>query len=167
MLNSEELKKIMIKGLRVNYACSCSKKVLRMLEGQAIEDLEDLLQDLELMNLEKKSVDELYKYIDKFCNNRRREEKTEISLIIDDNDDDKLSEVDKVAYIKYFNNNNYVEEQTFDIDKLELTDRQKEILNIYATTNSIRKTAEILQVSASTVQVTIERIRNKLKVLSA
>lgn len=166
MLKSEELKKIMVKGLRVNYACSCSKKVLRMLEGQAKEDLEDLLQDLELMNLEEKTVNELYKYIDRFCNNRRREEKNEISLIIDD-DDDKLSEVDKVAYIKYFNNNNYVEEQTFDIDKLELTDRQKEILNIYATTNSIRKTAEILQVSASTVQVTIERIRTKLKVLSA
>ena len=166
MLNTEELKKLMLKGLRVNYACSCSKRVLRMLENQAREDVEDLLQDLEVMNLEKKSVEELYKYIDKFCNNRRREEKTEISLIIDD-DDDKLSEVDKVAYIKYFNNNNYVEEQTFDIDKLELTDRQKEILNIYATTNSIRKTAEILKVSASTVQVTIERIRNKLKVLSA
>ena len=166
MLKSEELKKIMIKGLRVNYACSCSKRVLRMLENQAREDVEDLLQDLELMNLEKKSVEELYKYIDRFCNNRRREEKTEISLIIDD-DDEKLSEVDKVAYIKYFNNNNYVEEQTFDISKLELTDRQKEILNIYATTNSIRKTAEILKVSASTIQVTIERIRNKLKVLSA
>lgn len=167
MLNSEELKKIMYKGLRVNYACSCSKRVLRMLENQAIEDLEDLLQDLELMNLEGATSDELFHYIDRFCNNRRREEKVEISLIIDDDDDENLSEVDKVAYIKYFNNNNYVEEQTFDVDKLELTDRQKEILNIYATTNSIRKTAEMLQVSASTVQVTIERIRKKLKVLSA
>ena len=166
MLKSEELKKIMMKGLRVNYACSCSKKVLRMLEGQAREDLEDLLQDLELMNLEGATSDELFHYIDRFCNNRRKEEKAEISLIIDD-DDDKISEIDKVAYLRYFNNNNYVEEQTFDIKKLKLTDRQKEILNIYATTNSIRKTAEILQVSASTVQVTIERIRNKLKVLSA
>ena len=166
MLKSEELKKIMMKGLRVNYACSCSKRVLMMLENQAIEDLEDLLQDLELMNLEGATSDELFHYIDRFCNNRRKEEKAEISLIIDD-DDDKISEIDKVAYLRYFNNNNYVEEQTFDIKKLKLTDRQTEILNIYATTNSIRKTADILKVKASTIQVTIERIRNKLKVLSA
>lgn len=167
MLNSEDLKKIMIKGLRVNYACSCSKKVLRMLEGQAREDLEDLLQDLELLNLEGASSEELFHHVDRFCNNRRKEEKSEISLIIDDDDENSVSEIDKVAYLRYFNNNNYVENQTFDIKKLELTDRQTEILNIYATTNSIRKTADILKVKASTIQVTIERIRNKLKILSA
>ena len=165
MLKSEELKKIMIKGLRVNYACSCSKKVLRMLEGQAKEDLEDLLQDLELMNLEEKTVDEMYSHIRHFVYNIQKEEKSEISLIIDD--DDEKSEIDKISYIKYINSSNYVEEQTVDINKLELTERQKEILNIYATTQSMSKTAEFLGISKARVQNTLSRTRSKLQKITA
>ena len=164
-MESLDLKKILIKGLKVNYACSCNRRVLSILENRNKEDLEDLLQDLELMNLEGKTAKEMYSYIDSWCYNNKKIDNSIIELVVDENNQN--DELDRIAYINYINNNNYVEEQIFDINKLELTDRQKEILNIYATTNSIRKTAEILQVSASTVQVTIERIRTKLKVLSA
>ena len=44
---------------------------------------------------------------------------------------------------------------------LDLTEKQKEILNIYSKIGTFGKTAEILGVAKSTVQVTIERIRKK------
>ena len=168
MYNSLELKKILIKGLKVNYAFSGNKRVERILENKNVEDLEDLLQDLELMNLEGKDASEMFKYIDAWCYGRKKEDTATIEIVVNgEEEEEENNALDKIAYINYISNNNYIEKQSFDIDDLDLTDKQKEILNIYATTNSMSKTAEFLGVSKSTVQTTIERLRRKLALKSA
>ena len=168
MYNSLELRKILVKGLKVNYAFSGNKRVERILENKNVEDLEDLLQDLELMNLEGKDASEMFKYIDAWCYGRKKEDTATIEIVVNgEEEEEENNALDKIAYINYINSNNYVEKQSFELDDLGLTDKQKEILNIYATTNSMQKTADFLGVSKSTVQTTIERLRKKLMIKSA
>ena len=168
MYNSLELRKILVKGLKVNYAFSGNKRVERILENKNVEDLEDLLQDLELMNLEGKDASEMFKYIDAWCYGRKKEDTSTVEIVVNgEEEEEENNALDKIAYINYINSNNYVEKQSFDLENLELTDKQKEILNIYATTNSMQKTADFLGVSKSTVQTTIERLRKKLMIKSA
>lgn len=167
MYNSVELKKILVKGLKVNYACSENKRIERILENKNVEDLEDLFQDLELLNLEGKDAKEMFKYIDHWAYGRKEEDMSIIELVVKEEEEEENNELDKISYINYINSNNYVEKQSFDLENLGLTDKQKEILNIYATTNSMSKTADFLGVSKSTVQTTIERIRKKLALKSA
>lgn len=166
MYNSLELRKILVKGLKVNYAFSGNKRVERILENKNVEDLEDLLQDLELMNLEGKDASEMFKYIDAWCYGRKKEDRATVEIVVNEEEEENNA-LDKIAYINYISSNNYVEKQSFNIDDLDLTDKQREILNIYATTNSMSKTAEFLGVSKSTVQTTIERLRRKLALKSA
>lgn len=168
MYNSLDLRKILVKGLKVNYAFSGNKRVERILENKNKEDLEDLLQDLELLNLEGKDASEMFKYIDAWCYGRKKEDTATVEIVVNgEEEEEENNAIDKIAYINYINSNNYVEKQSFDIDDLDLTDKQKEILNIYATTNSMSKTADFLGVSKSTVQTTIERLRKKLILKSA
>ena len=168
MYNSLELRKILVKGLKVNYAFSGNKRVERILENKNVEDLEDLLQDLEIMNLEGKDASEMFKYIDHWCYGRKKEDTATVEIVVNgEEEEEENNAIDKIAYINYINSNNYVEKQSFNIDDLDLTDKQREILNIYATTNSMSKTAEFLGVSKSTVQTTIERLRRKLALKSA
>lgn len=167
MYNSLELKKILIKGLKVNYAFSYNKRIERILENKDTDTLEDLLQDLELMNLEEKTSKEMYAYIDNYFYKTKKEDNATVEIIVNEEEEEENNALDKIAYINYISNNNYIEKQSFDIDDLDLTDKQKEILNIYATTNSMSKTAEFLGVSKSTVQTTIERLRRKLALKSA
>lgn len=167
MYNSLDLRKILVKGLKVNYAFSGNKRVERILENKNVEDLEDLLQDLELMNLEGKTATEMFKYIDAWCYGRKKEDTATVEIVVNEEEEEENNAIDKIAYINYISSNNYVEKQSFDIDDLDLTDKQREILNIYATTNSMSKTAEFLGVSKSTVQTTIERLRKKLILKSA
>ena len=164
-MESLELKKILIKGLKVNYSCSCNKRVLSILEHRNKEDLEDLLQDLELMNLEGKTAKEMYSYIDSWCYNNKKIDNSIIELVVDENNQN--DELDRISYINYINNNNYVEEQQININNLDLTEKQKEILNIYATTNSMQKTADFLGIAKGTVQNTIQRLRKKLELKTA
>lgn len=161
MYNSVELKKILIKGLKVNYSCSANKRIERILENKNVEDLEDLLQDLELMNLEGKDAKEMFKYIDHWCYGRKKEDMATIELVV--KEEEESNELDKISYINYINSNNYVEKQSFDFESLGLTDKQKEILNIYATTNSTRKTADFLGIHHSYVDKVLKTVRNKVE----
>ena len=166
MYNSLELRKILIKGLKVNYAFSGNKRVERILENKDKDTLEDLLQDLELMNLEEKTIKEMYAYIDNYFYKTKKEDTATVEIVVNEEEEENNA-LDKIAYINYISNNNYVEKKSFDVDDLDLTDKQKEILNIYATTSSMSKTADFLGVSKSTVQTTIERLRKKLALKSA
>lgn len=172
-MESLELRKILIKGLKVNYARSCNKRIERILENKDKDTLEDLLQDLELMNLEGKTSKEMYSYINHYFYEIKKEDKATVEIIVQDQDQDQDEDeeennaFDKIAYINYISSNNYVEKQSFSIDELNLTDKQKEILNIYATTNSMQKTADFLGVAKGTVQNTIQRLRKKLELKTA
>ena len=61
-------------------------------------------------------------------------------------------------------NDRIIKEETknkFSLNALNLTQKQKEILYIYSNSNSMQKTADLLGIAKSTVQKTIERIREK------
>lgn len=164
MYNSVELKKILIKGLKVNYSCSANKRIERILENKNIEDLEDLLQDLELLNLEGKTAQQMFKYIDAWAYGRKKEDMSTIELVVkEEEEEEENNELDKISYINYINSNNYVEKQSFDVESLGLTDKQREILNIYATTNSTRKTADFLGIHHSYVDKVLKTVRNKVE----
>ena len=70
---------------------------------------------------------------------------------------------DYISYMNYItkNENNY-KKHTLNIEEIGLTTRQKEILNIYATTQSICKVAELLGISKQAVDKTIKTIRKKV-----
>jgi DNA-directed RNA polymerase specialized sigma subunit len=74
--------------------------------------------------------------------------------------------VDFQSYVNYIKKEENILQKReivkkFSLDMLNLTEKQKEILNIYSKIRSMSQTAEILGVAKSTVQVTIERIRKK------
>lgn len=79
--------------------------------------------------------------------------------------DDKKEYIETVSYNQFLcNNNSYKLEKkaTFNIESLGLTERQNEILKMYANLNSINKVAEILGISKQAVSKTINIIRNKV-----
>ena len=84
---------------------------------------------------------------------------------IDSND--SIEELERQAYYMY-NNKIYEvtqkENNRINIDMLELTEKQKEVLLIYAKNTSYNKTAEILGIAKNTVATTIQRIRKKIEV---
>lgn len=95
--------------------------------------------------------------------NRRIEEVKEFSL--DNETEENKNEVEKISY-KLYNSNIYElkkDNSNLIIEKLGLTERQKEILLIYAKTKSYQRTADLLGVGKTTVLKTIQRIRQKVK----
>ena len=96
--------------------------------------------------------------------NYKRDKINNVEIVV--NEETNATNTDLQAYVNFVKEkSSYYEDikenKSFSIDILELTDRQKEILNIYSKTQSRQKTAEILGIAKSTVQVTIERIRAK------
>lgn len=74
-------------------------------------------------------------------------------------------------FIEVLSYNKYIVEDTsyklvkkakFNLDKLGLTNRQKEILQMYASLKSINKVAELLGISKQAVSKTINVIREKV-----
>lgn len=156
---------IVLKALKV-IETSGNRWATNIIEKRDMETFNDLVQTVCLKLIENNYIitKECYRTVNKYLNNYKLEKSKNIEIVIDENSNS--CNVDKQSYIKYIKeehnsieNNEYIKKIT--IDKLELTERQKEILNIYSSNNSMSKTAEILGIGKSTVQVTIERIRNK------
>lgn len=161
----EVAKGIVLKALKV-IETSGNRWATNIIEKRDVDTFEDLVQTVCLKLVENNLVvsKECYKTVNKYLNNYKLEKSKNIEIVIDENSNS--CNVDKQSYIQYLKeennsieNNEYIKKIT--LDKLELTERQKEILNIYSSNNSMSKTAEILGIGKSTVQVTIERIRNK------
>lgn len=79
--------------------------------------------------------------------------------------DEKKEYIESISYNKFLcNNNSYKLEKKakFNIENLGLTERQTEIIKMYANLKSINKVAEILGISKQAVSKTINIIRNKV-----
>lgn len=79
--------------------------------------------------------------------------------------DEKKEYIETVSYNNFLcENNSYTMEEkaTFNIESLGLTERQTEIIKMYANLKSINKVAEILGISKQAVSKTINIIRNKV-----
>ena len=166
----EEVSKgIVLKGLKV-IECSGNNWASRIIEKKDIETFEDLksIVILEIIENDYKITKSCYKKINNYMYNYKRDKINNLEIII--NEETNASNVDLQGFVNYEREKiSYYEEEkankSFSLEMLDLTDRQKEILNIYSKTQSRQKTAELLGVAKSTVQVTIERIRNKCLVL--
>ena len=165
----EVAKGIVIKGLKV-IECSGNNWASRIIEKKDIETFEDLksIVILEIIENDYKITKSCYKKINNYMYNYKRDKINNIEIVI--NEETNATNVDFQGFVNYEREKtsyyeDIKEKKTFDLELLELTDRQKEILNIYSKTQSRQKTAEILGIAKSTIQVTIERIRKKCLVL--
>lgn len=79
--------------------------------------------------------------------------------------DDKEKYIETVSYNQFLCNNNSYElekKAKFNLESLGLTERQTEIIKMYANLKSINKVAEILGISKQAISKTINIIRNKV-----
>ena len=82
-------------------------------------------------------------------------------------DDDKSSILNYISYLSYNSskiiiNNTKKENAKNIINALKLTEKQRELLNIYSKTQSFEKTAQFLGISKQAINITIKRIKEKL-----
>lgn len=121
----------------------------------------DIKEEFKILNTKK-----LYSLLNNVIyKNRKIEEVKELS--IDTEEEEEEQKIEKTMY-KLYNNKVYEvtkkENSKINIEMLELTERQKEILLMYAKTKSYQKVADMLGVGKTTVLKTIQRIRQKVKV---
>lgn len=168
-IEKEELEKvatgITLKALKV-IETKGNLWASRILEKKDIDTLEDLKQTVILVLLENnlQITKECFRIVNKYMYNYKIDRIKNMEIIV--SDDDGVSNLDKNSYVNYIkeevNSIEKKEEQkSFNISMLNLTEKQLEILNIFSKMGTFGKTAEILGVSKSTVQKTIERIRTK------
>lgn len=79
--------------------------------------------------------------------------------------DDKKEYIESISYNQFLCNNNSYElekKAKFNLESLGLTERQTEIIKMYASLKSINKVAEILGISKQAVSKTINIIRKRV-----
>lgn len=162
-------KGITIKALKV-IETSGNRWASRIIEKQDLDTLEDLQQIVILKLIENEYIinRECYKVVNRYMYNYKVNNIRNIEIVV--NDENNISNLDRKSYIEYIKEEcdtlkNNIYSKKISIEMLQLTEKQKEILNIYSSLNSLQATADLLGVAKSTVQVTIERIREKTKKL--
>ena len=155
---------IVLKALRV-IETSGNKFASRIIEHKDDEMLEDLQQSVILELIKNNYIinKECYKIVNKMLYNYKNDKIKSVEIVVDE--ETNFSNLDFNSYVEYLKSDSAIEfnnvKSRFNINELKLTDRQKEILNIYSKMQSIRDVANLLNVSKRTVQTTIERIRQK------
>lgn len=156
---------IALKGLKV-IESSGNMWATRIIEGKDVDTLEDIKQTVILKLIENNYIisKECYQVINKILYNYKKSKINNVEIVI--NEENGASNLDFNSYISYIKNNNYVLESEsirnkISLQELQLTKKQLEIIRIYAKLGSMQGTADILGVTKSTVQKTIERIREK------
>lgn len=83
---------------------------------------------------------------------------------IDKDDKETIETIEKISFLQYNNKLLIDNEKNVDIiEKLNLTERQKEILNIYAKTQNQSETARFLGIAQKNVHKTMNIIKEKYK----
>lgn len=187
-IKNGDLEAIARKGLSVIYSCSknTNKYIIEILENKHNDTLEEIKQEIYInilengyiingfLNVKKccfkvvKNNDTLilldkknaFRCINNYIYKRKKEQLHEMEIFTTE---EKQTNYDYISYMQYItkNENNY-KKHRLNIEELGLTRRQKEILNIYATTQSICKVAELLGISKQAVSKTIKAIQNKV-----
>lgn len=156
---------IAIKGLKV-VESSGNLWATRIIEGKDVDTLEDIKQTVILKLIENNYIisRECYKVINKILYNYKKSKINNVEIII--NDENGASNLDYNSYIEYIKSNDYVLESEniknkMLLSELQLTKKQLEILHIYVKLGSMQETADVLGVTKSTIQTTINRIKQK------
>ena len=156
---------VAIKGLKV-IESSGNIWATRIIEGKDTDTLEDIKQTVILKLIENNYIitKECYQVINKILYNYKKSKINNVEIVI--NEENGNSNLDFNSYISYVKNNDYIMENEniknkIALQELQLTQKQLEIIRIYAKLGSMQGTADILGVTKSTIQKTIERIREK------
>jgi len=156
---------VVLKGLKVIEASgnNWASKIIERKDVETFKELQSIVI-LEIIENNYKITKECYKKINKYMYNYRIDKINNVEIVV--NEETNATNTDIQSYVNYERKKesfyeNLREKKTYNIDLLGLTERQKEILNIYSKVQSRQKTAEILGISKSSVQTTIERIRKK------
>ena len=172
-IKKEELEKV-VKGITRKALKVIETKgnnwVTRILEHKDLDTLQDLEQTVAMQILEDnyQITREAFKIVNNYMYNYKIQKLKNVEITIDENG---LSNLDKKSYINYVMEevtqiNRVQENKQLNIEELGLTEKQLEILNIFSKMGSFGKTAEVLGITKSTVQTTINRIKNKtLKII--
>lgn len=142
----------------------------RILEYKDLDILQDLEQTVAMQILEDRYqiTREAFRIVNKYMYNFKIQKLKDVEITIDKNG---ISNLDKKSYVNYVMEEMTPIEKTeknkkLNIEMLELTEKQLEILNVFSKMGTYGKTAEVLGVTKGTVQTTISRIKNKtLKVI--
>lgn len=157
-------KKVVRKSLRVMASSTSSLYIHKLLEYKDTDTIKDLEQEVATQLIidgyviTKNAFHIVRNYLYK------NYEKTELEIFSSEEEEQKA--LDNASYkISFVNNNNEEMKKTcnFSIESLGLTDRQNEIIKMYANGVSRYKIAEMLGVSSvGTINNTIKRIKDKI-----
>ena len=155
---------IVQKALRV-IETSGNKFASRIIEHKDDDTLQDLQQSviLELIKNDYVISKECYKIVNKMLYNYKNDKIKSVEIVVDD--ETNFSNIDFNSYVEYLKSESNIEfkdvKNRFSINELKLTDRQKEILNIYSKMQSMQQTADLLKVSKSFIEKTMRIIKQK------
>lgn len=180
--------KILTKTLNIIYSKSSSQYVLDILQYKNIEELHDLQQEVSLLILsnnymynniikiknnyyrikrnrrELKVLDlqRICRYINSTIYHKRKNNENVIALDII-REQEERTECVSCYIVEHTEKTNKIKKQMQSIAELKLTEKQKEILQMYATMRSTYRVAEALSISRSTVDTTLRRIKSRIK----
>lgn len=180
--------KILSKTLNVIYSKSSCQYVLDILHHKNIEELHDLQQEVVLQIL---SNNFIYNNLIKIKNNYYRIKRNNQKLIVLDlqricryinsmiyhsrknnenvialdiiRQQEERTECVSCYIVEHTEKTNKIKKQMQSIAELRLTEKQKEILQMYANMRSTYRVADALNISRSAVDTTIRRIKNRIK----
>jgi RNA polymerase sigma factor (sigma-70 family) len=162
----EELQKvseiITRKALKV-ISCSGCIYALELLEGKDVNTMEDLKQEVALQIIldDYMVTKNSFKMVRSYIYKNKEKDGNRISYYID-NDTTGLDNEVYCSWLHETDSKNECKEiRKISVDDLELSERQKEIFEMYLSGTSCRKIAELLDISVGTVSNTIKRIKNK------
>lgn len=180
--------KILTKTLNIIYSKSSSQYVLDILQYKNIEDLQDLKQEISLLILsnnyiynnvikiknsyyrinrskqELKVLDlqRICQYINSIIYHKRKRNENVIALDIIRQQEER-TECVSCYIVEHTEKTNTIKKQMQSIAELKLTDKQKEVLQMYANMRSTYRVAEALNISRSAVDTTLRRIKSRIK----
>ena len=176
--NVEELEKvseiITIKALKIieSKGNKYASNILDYKKSYCLDIFEDLKSEVIIKIIENDYIitKECFKIVNNYLYNIKKE-RIEIIINTETETEEGKALLNKDSYIKFINEEHNETEQTetmpfYEIlEKLNLTEKQKEILLIYSKVYNFSKVADILGITKSSVSNTIYRIKDKIKML--
>lgn len=180
--------KILIKTLNVIYSKSSNQYVLDILQHKNIEELHDLQQEVSLQilccnylyndiikiknnyykikrnrrELQVLDLQRICRYINSIIYHSRKNKENVIALDII-REQEERTECVSCYIVEHTEKTNKIKKQMQSIADLKLTEKQKEILQMYTSMRSTYRVAEALNISRSTVDTTLRRIKSRIK----
>lgn len=134
---------------------------------------EDLIQEVAISIIENNYIIDKnnFKIVNNYLYNNVTKIKQLEKISIDSEDASDIELLNYISFIAYNDKkimieNTKKENQKNIIDALQLTEKQREILDIYSKTMNAQKTGELLGLHCNTIKTTIKRIREKTSKLN-